>query len=49
MSPEEFILIPRNMYYQQRPVVEQVLQNPAITETEKYLSVLQRFTTPKDR
>lgn len=43
MSAEEFILIPKNMYVQQSPIVEQVLNNPQISSTGQQLSILQRF------
>ena len=45
MSAEEFILVPRSMYIQDRPVVEQVLHNPLIASREKQLSLLQRYDT----
>jgi len=47
MSAVEFVLIPKEMYLPQRPVVEQILYNPNISATGKQLSILQRFKTQK--
>ena len=47
MNAEEFILIPKNMYMQQRPMVQQILQNPNINATGKQLSILQRYAKPQ--
>lgn len=46
MSAEEFVLIPKNMYVQQSPIVEQVLNNSQVSSIGKQLSALQRFQPP---
>ena len=48
MNAEEFILIPKNMYMQQRPVVEQILNDPQISSAGKQLSLLQRYQKPME-
>jgi hypothetical protein len=47
MSAEEFILIPRSVFIQERPIVEQVLHNPHVGSKGKQLTLLQRYDTPK--
>lgn len=44
MSVEEFVLIPKNTYARQRPLVEQVLENPDIRSKANQLHFLSRFT-----
>jgi hypothetical protein len=43
MSAEEFVLIPKNRYIQERPIVEQVLNNPLIGSKGQHLSALHRY------
>jgi len=47
MNAEEFILIPKKLYLKDRPLTEQVLQNPSIQEKGMQLSMLQRFQPTK--
>ena len=47
MNAEEFVLIPKNMYMQQRPMVQQILQTPNSNATGKQLSLLQRYAKPR--
>lgn len=46
MNAEEFILIPKQMYLKQRPLTEQIIQNPQIKEKGMQLSMLQRLQHP---
>ena len=43
MNAEEFILIPKNQYMRDRPIVDQLINDPAIKAKSKQLSVLQRY------
>lgn len=42
MNAEEFILIPKRMYLKDRPLAEQILENPKIQQKGMQLSMLQR-------
>ena len=42
MNAEEFILIPKERYLQDRPITEQILYNPDIGQKKMQLSLLQR-------
>lgn len=40
---EEFILVPKSAYIKNRPIADQILQNPSVREKSLQLSMLQRL------
>lgn len=49
MLLEEFVLIPKKMYMEESPAVNQVLSNSQIQSKAKQLSLLQRYSSAEDK
>ena len=47
MSSEEFIQVPKKMYLNERPITEQLLQDPQLKQKGMQLSMLQRMEPQK--
>lgn len=47
MIAEEFILVPKTTYFKDRPITEQILDNPLVKQKAQQISFLQRLGSEK--